>query len=199
MTTRRALELAVKWIYSNDCDLAIPYQDNLGALIHNYTFKSIIDKDLFPKLSNIQKLGNKAVHTSKAIRREEIVHALNNLFEFILWIDYSYSQEYEENLQFDESILGGSTGETKTRKEIKDLYEKLGANDRKLEEVIKENEELRKSNTQRRKQNKQERTFNVDTISEYKTRKMYIDLELELKGWTIGDDCLEEVEVLGIR
>ena len=32
-------------------------------------------------------------------------------------------------------------------------------------------------------------------ISEFQTRKKYIDVDLQLLGWTIGDDCLEEVEV----
>ena len=79
--TRRALELAVKWVYSYDSDLAIPYQDNLGSLIHGHTFRDIIDLDILPKLKYIQKLGNKAVHTSKVIKREEAVHTLSNLFE----------------------------------------------------------------------------------------------------------------------
>ena len=41
---RRALELGVKWLYANDNDLTIPYQDNLSALVHDITFKNIIDK-----------------------------------------------------------------------------------------------------------------------------------------------------------
>ena len=36
--TRRALELAVKWLYANDSDLRIPYQENLSSLIHNNSF-----------------------------------------------------------------------------------------------------------------------------------------------------------------
>ena len=46
--TRRALELAVKWVFSYDQELEIPYQDNLAALIHDYRFKAIIDVKLFP-------------------------------------------------------------------------------------------------------------------------------------------------------
>ena len=32
--TRRALELAVKWVFSFDEDLKVPYEEKLGALIH---------------------------------------------------------------------------------------------------------------------------------------------------------------------
>src|SRR5437016_2703814 len=31
---RRALELAVNWVYTVDASLLVPYQDNLSALIH---------------------------------------------------------------------------------------------------------------------------------------------------------------------
>ncbi|NCB41031.1 MAG: DUF4145 domain-containing protein [Clostridia bacterium] len=194
---RRALELAVKWVFSYDQDLEAPYQDNLASLIHDYRFKGIIDVKLFPMLTFIQKLGNKAVHSAIPISRDQAVLALRNLFEFIAWIDYCYSDEYVENT-FDESLLGGKEKEKKTKEELKDLYEKLGSKDRKLEEVIKENEALRLKNALKRVDNKKTRYFKVDQVSEFQTRKMYIDLELELSGWIIGKDCLEEVEVTGM-
>ena len=36
---RRALELAVAWLYKYDPALKLPYQDNLSALIHEPSFK----------------------------------------------------------------------------------------------------------------------------------------------------------------
>ncbi|KNF09942.1 type I restriction enzyme EcoKI R protein [Gottschalkia purinilytica] len=195
--TRRALELAVKWVFSYDEELNAPYQDNLATLIHDYTFRSIIDVNLLPMLKYIQQLGNKAVHTSAPITREEAILALRNLFEFISWIDYCYSDELN-TIDFDESILQDNEKQKKTRKELQDLYERLGSKDRKLEEVIKENEELRKKITAKRIENGQHRDFKVDEISEFKTRKMYIDLELQLAGWNIGTDCREEIEVQGM-
>lgn len=195
--TRRALELAVKWVFSYDEDLAVPYQENLSSLIHNYTFKRVIDLKLFPMLRYIQKLGNTAVHTNSDITREQAIMALRNLYEFISWIDYSYSEELHD-IAFDESILHDTEGQKKTRQELQDLYEKLGSKDRKLEEIIKENEELRKQMTAKRVENEQQREFTASDISEFKTRKMYIDLELQQAGWRIGADCLEEVEVTGM-
>jgi len=195
--SRRALELAVKWVYSYDEELSAPYRDNLSALIHEHVFKNIIDIRLLPMLKYIHKLGNKSVHSSAPITREQGVLALRNLYEFISWIDYCYSEELHEK-PFDESILGDSETEKKTRQEMKDLYERLGAKDRKLEEIIKENKAIRKENTTKRQINKQTREYKIDEISEFKTRKLYIDLELELKGWTIGKDCQEEVEVKGM-
>ena len=73
--TRRALELAVKWVYSFDEELTVPYQDNLSSLIHEPTFRQIIEPKLFPLLKYIVKLGNTAVHTNTIIKRDEAVLA----------------------------------------------------------------------------------------------------------------------------
>ncbi len=39
---RRALELAVRWLYKNDSALKLPYQENLSALIHAPTFRNAL-------------------------------------------------------------------------------------------------------------------------------------------------------------
>ena len=54
---RRALELGVKWLYANDNDLRIPYNDNLSALVHDITFKNIIDEKLLKQIEYVIKLG----------------------------------------------------------------------------------------------------------------------------------------------
>lgn len=195
--SRRALELAVKWVFSYDDELQTPYQDNLASLICDYKFKSIIDIRLFPMITYIQKLGNKAVHTSTPVTRQQAVLSLKNLFEFISWIDYCYSDKYD-SLKFDESILADKETQKKTRKELKELYDKLGAKDKKLEEIIKENEQLRKENAKKRIENEKKRVFDLSDVCEFDTRKMYVDLEIELCGWEFGKDCLEEVMVDGM-
>ena len=81
--TRRALELAVKWIYSFDDSLYVPYQDNLSSLIHDNNFIETIDYKLLPLIKYIVKLGNVAVHTNANIKREEAVLALHNLHQFV--------------------------------------------------------------------------------------------------------------------
>jgi len=85
---RRALELAVKWVYANDGELRVPYQENLASLIYNYQFKNILEPNMIERLSYIHNLGNKAVHTNMPVRREEAVLSLRNLFTFTSWIDY---------------------------------------------------------------------------------------------------------------
>src|SRR5699024_11618128 len=65
--SRRALELAVKWAYSFDDGLKLPYEDRLSVLIHEQTVRDIIDSDLFPLLRYIVLLGNVAVRTKSDI------------------------------------------------------------------------------------------------------------------------------------
>ena len=43
---RRAMEAAVKWMYSVDSALVMPYQDNLISLISTDEFRDIVDDSL---------------------------------------------------------------------------------------------------------------------------------------------------------
>lgn len=197
--TRRALELAVKWMYSFDEGLTLPYDDRLSALIHEQSFRDIIDGDLFPLLRFTVKLGNVAVHTNSTISREEAITSLRNLHQFVSFIDYCYSADYTAK-PFDEDLLLSGDESRKRKEEYQDLYEKLSAKDRKLEDIIAENEKLRKQLTKTRIHNQEEKVydFQVDDISEYETRKRYIDVDLKLAGWTFGRDILVEYKVTGM-
>lgn len=195
--SRRALELAVRFVYSYDAELKLPYRDNVSSLIHEETFRNIIEPRLFPMIKYTIHLGNVAVHTNSNIKRDEAIIALRDLYEFCDWIDYSYSEEYEEK-SFDESILATGTEKKVKADELKALYESLSGKDKKLEEVLKENEELRKQMAGQRAVNNGSRVFHVDKISEAQTRKKYIDVELQVAGWVIGRNCTEEEEVAGM-
>lgn len=195
--SRRALELAVRFVYSYDAELKLPYRDNVSSLIHEPTFRDIIEPRLFPLLKYTIHLGNVAVHTNSNIKRDEAVIALRDLFEFCDWIDYSYSKEYEERI-FDESLLASGEEKRVKPEELKNLYDNLSSKDKKLELILKENEELRKQMAEERKIHNQTREFNVDTISEAETRDKYIDVELQEAGWVIGRNCTTEVPVAGM-
>lgn len=195
--SRRALELAVKWVYSFDSDLVLPYQDNISSLIHSDSFIELIDYKMFHLIKYVIKLGNVAVHTSSNIKREEAILSLHNLHQFVSWIDYCYSEEYTAT-EFNENILHNGEDKRIRPEELKDLYNKLSSKDKKIEEVIKENEDLRKELTEKRKLGKEKSEFKIDEISEYETRKRYIDVELKIAGWSFDTDIREEVEVSGM-
>lgn len=195
--SRRALELAVKWLYSSDSELKVPYQDNLSSLIHDATFLAVIDSDLLPLLKYIVKLGNVSVHTNANVSRDEATLSLHNLHQFVAWIDYCYSDEYTAK-EFDESLLQHGEEKRVRPKELQDLYEQLSSKDRRLEEMMKENEALRKINTMKREANTDQYDFQVDEISEFETRQKYIDLDLKLAGWEFGKNIVTEYQVTGM-
>lgn len=200
LQTRRALEIAVKWAYCNDSDLTVPYQENLSSLIHEYQFKEILDPKLFLRIKFIISLGNKAAHTVTPVRRDQAVESLKNLYDFISWIDYSYSTETHDE-PFDISLLqDGSELEHKNRKMQEELAAKEAAwesEKEKLEKMVRSAKERQKL-SEKRKENQESRAFACEDISEFKTRKLYIDLALEIAGWAIGFNCIEEVQVSGM-
>lgn len=195
--SRRALELAIKWLYENDMDLKKPYQENLSALIHELSFRNILDEKLFPQIKYIIKLGNFAVHNNRKISREEAVMSLRYLFNFMQWVSYCYSQEYQK-IKFDESILLQENANTLAVKEKEKLKENLIEKDKKLKETIKENIEFRKEITKERKNKKNIYNFKLENISEKETRKKYIDLELKLAGWDFDKNVDIEFPVEGM-
>ena len=80
---RRALELAVRFVYSYDNALTIPYQNNVSTLIHERCFRDIVGNELFLLLKYVIRLGNSSVHTNAHVKRDEAILSLRNLFEQI--------------------------------------------------------------------------------------------------------------------
>ncbi|MBF2055415.1 MAG: DEAD/DEAH box helicase family protein [Candidatus Sericytochromatia bacterium] len=200
MQTRRALELAVKWVYAYESELKVPYQDNLSALIHDHHFKGILPATLFPRLRLIVQLGNKAAHTARPVPREQAVEALHSLYEFVAWIDYSYADTIHDQ-PFDPALLPNKELNTQRsvqmQQELARMMAELEAKDKALQDLLKA-QETREAFTQKREAHSQSREYTPEDISEYKTRKIYIDLMLEMAGWTLGSNCIEEVDVTGM-
>ena len=191
---RRAMELAVRWIYIYDEALNLPYNDSFAALINGLDFKAIVGAELYTALNYTRELGNKAAHTNMDVSRSQAILSLRNLFNLTHFIDYCYSQDFKEKT-FDEALLGSNDKLKKTVKEQEEFFDILSKKEKSLEELIKENQRLREENKKVRKSHERTRSYRVDSLSEEETRKAYIDLDLELKGWEIGENCLEEVEV----
>ena len=193
---RRALELAVKWIYANDRELVLPYQNNLSSLVYDINFKSMINEKVFNGMTYIIKLGNFSVHSNKKITRKEAVLCLKYLFDFMDWIAYYYDSNYTET-KFDEGKLPAESSTNLKKEEREELENKLVEKDEKIEKILKENEELREKLTKQRTSKKTAYNFKVSDISEFETRKQFIDLDLKIAGWD-STNIREEVEVKGM-
>lgn len=193
---RRALELAVKWIYANDRELVLPYQNNLSSLVYDINFKSMINEKVFNGMTYIIKLGNFSVHSNKKVTRKEAVLCLKYLFDFMDWLAYYYDSNYIET-KFDEGKLPGESSANLKKEEREELENKLVEKDEKIEKILKENEELREKLTKQRTSKKTAYNFKVSDISEFETRKQFIDLDLKIAGWD-NTNIREEVEVKGM-
>ena len=194
--SRKAFELAVKWVYSADNTITMPYKDNLQALIHEPSFQFAMDNLTWSKLPYIIKLGNLAVHTEKAISRSDAILSISSLFEFVQWIDYCYGANYEER-HFDETHIPAEKVIIDEAK-IKEKDSLIEQKDSEIEALRAKIAAMSDRLTADKEQHKEERQFTPEDISEFLTRKKYIDVDLKLLGWEFGDDVREEVELYGM-
>jgi type I restriction enzyme R subunit len=103
---RRALDLAVDWIYKYDEDLARPLDDNLSTKIFATDFRDNTPPHVFGKIDYIRRIGNKAVHTQKVISTVDALQTVRELFHVLYWMARSYTQgevSQFDGLQFDEA------------------------------------------------------------------------------------------------
>lgn len=178
---RKALELAVKWVYSADTSMEMPYKDNLQSLIHEPSFRNSVDVVVWKKLPFIVKLGNLAVHTERSVQKSDALTALKGLFDFVRWIDFCYGENYTERT-FDENLIPKGTVVINVKK-IKEQKSLLEEKEAEIEALRKKIAELSGRYTAEKEHHREERTFRVEDISEFETRKTYIDVDLKYLGW----------------
>ena len=196
---RKALELAVKWVYAADKTMKMPYKDNLQSLIHEPSFRFAVDSDTWGKMPFIIKLGNLAVHTERSVQPGDALASLRGLFEFVQWIDYCYGADYQERI-FDENLVPTEKVTVDTQK-IKEQESLLDEKEAEIAALRRQIEQMSAQYTAGKEQHQQERAFQPEDLSEFKTRKIYIDVDLKLMGWkfTGADaDVQEEYPVEGM-
>ncbi len=187
---RRAMEFAVKWMYSVDVALEAPYQDTLNALMSTEDFRSVVDRDLYTRMDYIRRVANTAAHSGKKISQEQAALALENLFWFMDFIACCYAEHYEPR-EFDPSLLTQEDPSAGPQDDTKESEQKLS-------ELLTENAALKAELTARREEQQQSYVPKPLELSEYKTRKLYIDAMLTDAGWKEGKDWQNEVELFGM-
>lgn len=188
LNCRRAMEFAVKWMYSVDDSLVRPWQDKLVSLMSNEDFRDIVGTDIYRRMVYIRIMGNNAAHNNKKITEEQAVLCLENLFIFLDFIAYCYGKEYTER-HFDKALLQEQIVKPGPVVHIPDVN---------LDALIAENQKLKEELTARRLEQQQTYVPKPLDITEYQTRKLYIDAMLEDAGWTEGKNWLNEVELAGM-
>lgn len=187
LNCRRAMEAAIKWMFSIDNELVVPYKDNLNALMHVDAFKDIVGDDLWKRLEFIRKYGNEVAHTAKDKANDVAKLCLNNLFCFFDWISCCYGSEYEEK-EFDESLLDNEVTNN-VSESVCDVN---------LQTLIEENKALKEELSARRIERQDSYVRKPLELSEFSTRKLYIDAMLIDAGWVENRDWINEVELQGM-
>ena len=186
ITVRRAAEFAVKWMYTADSALTMPYEDRFVTLINTPDFKGIVDTDILKRLDFIRIAGNNAAHNARTIKPEQAELALENLFYFLDLVAYFYADNYEEHT-WNADLLKANT--EKAKPDIPEID---------VQKLIAENAALKKQLTEHRTRQAQTYTPKPLDITEYDTRKIYIDTMLIDAGWTLGRDWYNEYELEGM-
>ena len=109
LNSRRAMEFALKWMYSVDSELEMPYRDNLQSL--------------WRRMDYIRKSGNNVAHSGKKLGRNEAMLCLENLFIYLDYIAYCYSDKYEER-KFDKELILSRIEKVKKSRETAEIKKK---------------------------------------------------------------------------
>lgn len=205
INSRRAMEFAVKWMYSVDSDLEMPYQDNLQSLMNAEEYRDIVGPDLWKRMDYIRRCGNNVAHSNKKLGRDEAMLCLENLFIYLDFVACCYSTQYEER-SFDRTVITSRIEKARESKaaasavkaELEREQEKSAKQELDLQKLMAENASLKEELSARRQEQQQAYVPKPLDLSEYKTRKLYIDAMLMEAGWTEGKDWLNEVELPGM-
>ena len=202
---RRAMEFAIKWMYSVDSELEMPYQDNLQSLMNAEEYREIVGQDLWKRMDYIRRCGNNVAHSNKKLGRDEAMLCLENLFIYLDFVACCYSDRYEEH-SFDKTIITSRIENAKKSREAAEAakaslikeQEKSARKELDLQKLIAENASLKEELSARRQEQQPTYIPKPLDLSEYKTRKLYIDAMLTDAGWTEGKDWMNEVEIPGM-
>jgi len=185
---RRAMEFAIKWIYSVDDSLVMPYDTSLVCLTTTEEFQDLVGDELSERIKFIRKSGNDANHDTKKISLDRAKLCVVNLYIFMDFVACCYSEKYNDIITpFDASLLD------KKDEPVIDTQKELD-----FEKLLEENAKLKAELTARREEQQQNYVPKPLDISEFKTRKLYIDTMLEDAGWKEGQNWINEVELPGM-
>jgi type I restriction enzyme R subunit len=202
---RFALESAVHWLYRRDPALRMPYDDSLGALLHEPTFQNLLPQAVFQKARVIQRMGNRAVHDTRPVRPSDALLAVKELFHVCYWLTRTYAPGTAppDAAWRDDRVPGARTCETVSRAELEALEEKLAGQSRLALKERRERDALDAEVSELRARLAEVRAASEavpDThdYSEAETRRWLIDAELRRAGWPLDSPRDREYRVTGM-
>jgi type I restriction enzyme, R subunit len=183
-----------------------PYDNNLGALIHEQSFKDNLKPGLFPKIRTIHKVGNQAAHSSSQITTKDSLRIVEDLFHFLYWLCRFYSPD-GKNLSvitFKREHIPQPEAQTDmSREQLAELEIKLSQADE-MKQIALNRQQQTEAELNALKQEiatlKQQNEAVADThdYHEADTRRYLLDILLQEAGWSLSHPDSTEYEVEGM-
>ncbi len=207
---RRALELAVLWMYDADRSLSRPYKNDLAAMLFEPSFQTVVDQRIRAKIDYIRRSGNAAVHDRRPIKVEASVGVVRELFHVMFWLARTYARDREDvpdaSLVFNDAAIPRPLTAEQRQASVEAIRRKQAENaqrDEELERTRADNAVLQAQLDQLRAQITEAKAVNVTVpddhdYNEQETRDRYIDLLLREAGWPLTHERDREFEVRGM-
>lgn len=229
MRIRFALERAVHWLYDYDRSLRRPYDRGLHALLSQPDIKALMPPQVHQKVRLIQKQGNQAVHSNRAVRSRDALQLCRDLFHVLFWLARTYTRESDPKSLAAEfradrvpSLVTGEQAATLTcealKKQEQAFADKLAAEradlDAREAEIAQRSQNLDEQEAaladvnaelvRVRAELAEAKARNIavpDThdYDELATRQQIIDVLLAEAGWEVNDNASAEYPLTGMQ
>ncbi|MDP5184892.1 DEAD/DEAH box helicase family protein [Blastococcus sp. BMG 814] len=206
---RRALELAVHWLYDADARLRRPYKDDLSALLFEPTLRTLVGPGLHTKMDVVRRQGNAAVHRTKPVTPAESLPVVRELFHVLFWLADRYSRQSADRpgrLAFDADAIPRpvpASVRIKRQEELRAQAERYAAQDAELARERERNAGLEVQIAALQAQVAAAVAANearpvAHDYDEATTRDLFIDLLLREAGWPLTEERDREFPVTGM-
>lgn len=204
--TRFALEAAVHWLYRHDSSLQMPYDQSLGALLHEPGFQNLLTEAVFQKARVILKVGNQAVHQSRPVRQYDALQVVKELHHLCYWMTRTYTPDApRDGASWKDDRVPPAPGnaEVVPRKELEALEKKLAQQNEEAlmrqqerDELDAELQTLREKLAEIRAE--AEKVADTHDYTEADTRRYIIDVDMRRAGWLLDGPHDLEYKVAGM-
>ena len=203
---RFALEAAVHWLYRHDSSLRMPYDQKLGALLHEPSFQNLLPEAVFQKARVILKQGNLAVHQPRPVLERDALQVIRELHHFCYWLVRTYSPEaVKPDTAWSNDLIPKpiDKAEVVPRGKLLELEQALAQQNKENLRQQKERDALDAEIQELREQlaeirAKAEEQPDPHDYSEAQTRHYLIDVDLKRAGWPLDQSRDREYEVTGM-
>lgn len=204
--TRFALEALVHWLYRHDKSLRIPYDQSLGALLHEPCLQNLFPEAVFQKARVILKVGNQAVHDSRPVRQYDAMQVVKELHHLCYWLVRTYVPDTSlEGFAWRDERVPPTilSDEVVSRRELENLEKRLAEQNAATLKQQKERDALDAELQVLREQLAEvraatEQQTDAHDYSEAETRHYMLDVDLLRAGWRLDKDRDREYEVTGM-